>query len=119
MPDNKEKPQNTEEQHTQPVSLYTRVLLIVVIVLGIFIVAGFTLVVTTIVNRLSDDAAPHPIAIREETHNLRLDLPVSAQLIHMQAHGRNIVLHIRDGETDMVIFVDPKTGHEISRITIP
>jgi len=100
-----------------------RALKVLVIVMGVLLIAGFAVVVVTIMGRMSQKAAPaapiaasaHPVPFGNTT----LTLPPDALVMEVQGAGDRIFLRLdlRDG-TEMLLVLDAATGTELGRIKL-
>ncbi len=102
-------------------------LVMLVITLGVLLVAGFAVMVGTIIYRITggdsqqNDAATTvdtaALAARMQTE-FRLGRPAGAELVGATSSGDRLTLHFRDGGSDFVLVVDLASGAVISRVEI-
>lgn len=97
-----------------------RALKVLVVVLGILLVAGFAVVVVTIMSRLGQRAAPAAAAVHLAPFgNTKVSLPADALVMEVQGAGDRILLRLdlADG-TEMLLVLDAATGTELGRIKL-
>ena len=95
-----------------------RALKVLVVVLGVLLVAGFAVVVVTIMSRMGQRAAP--VAARLAPFgNTTLTLPADSLIMEVQGAGDRILLRLdlADG-TEMLLVLDAATGTELGRIKL-
>ncbi len=100
-----------------------RTLKVLVIVMGVLLIAGFAVVVTTIMGRLTQKAAP--AAPASATVHLApfgtttVTLPADSLVMEVQGTGDRILLRVelKDG-TEMLLVLDAATGTELGRINL-
>ena len=97
-----------------------RALKLLVVVMGVLLIAGFAVVVVTIMSRMNQKAAPtastpHLMPFGSTT----VTLPVDALVMEVQGAGDRILLRLdlRDG-TEMLLVLDAATGAELGRIKL-
>jgi len=95
-----------------------RALKVLVVVMGILLVAGFAVVVVTIVSRASRTPAADagklaPFGTKAVT------LPADALVMEVQSAGERIVLRLelKDG-SEVLLVLDAATGTELGRINL-
>ena len=88
-----------------------KILKFVTILLGALIVLGTTVVIVTIVKRLSGPPAPAEIAIM-------LDEPAGTHIAAMAATQDRLALHLQGGGPDRVVLLDPRTGARTGSIVL-
>lgn len=101
-----------------------RALKVLVVAMGVLLVAGFAVVVVTIMGRLSQRATPSVAATTAATHPVPFGsttavLPADALVMEVQGAGDRILLRLdlRDG-TEMLMVLDAATGTELGRIKL-
>jgi uncharacterized protein DUF6476 len=98
-----------------------RALKVLVVVMGVLLVAGFAVVVVTIMGRMTQKAGPAvPAAARLAPFgNATVTLPADALVMEVQGAGDRILLRLdlRDG-TEMLLVLDAATGTELGRIKL-
>jgi hypothetical protein len=98
-----------------------RALKVLVVVLGVLLVAGFAVVVVTIMGRLGQRAAPAPPAAARLAPfgNATVTLPANALVMEVQGAGDRILLRLdlADG-SEMLLVLDAATGAELGRIKL-
>jgi len=93
----------------------------IVVIMGVLILIGSTVVVITIVNRLSgdgvdEDTAPPPAAAFGVQ---RLPVPAGARLQSMIAEDDRLYLHVRGADgVEIVVVADPATGALLGRFRL-
>lgn len=110
-----------------PLAPYTRHLMVVVVILGLGLVILTGVVISTIIDRLgtgiamsvsepeSASNAVQPTALPEA---LKLSMPANMALIRVSPAGRDLVLEIGNGKTELIWVVDTKTGEIKSAISL-
>ena len=98
-----------------------RALKVLVVVMGVLLIAGFAVVVVTIMSRMSQRSTP---AAAVATHlvafgNASVTLPADSLVMEVQGAGDRILLRLdlRDG-TEMLLVLDAATGTELGRIKL-
>ncbi len=87
---------------------------VLVIVMGLMIVAGVAIVVTTIVNRMS---APPRTTTGFDT--VRLAMPAGCRVLEATAVGERLALRLGDGpRCQSVLLIDPASGRLAGRIDL-
>jgi hypothetical protein len=97
-----------------------RALKVLVVVLGVLLVAGFAVVVVTIMSRMGQRATPVSAAARAAPFgNTSVMLPENALVMEVQGAGDRILLRLdlADG-TEMLLVLDAATGTELGRIKL-
>ena len=101
-----------------------RALKVLVVVMGVLLVAGFAVVVATIMSRLSQRATPSVVATTAAMHPVAFGtttvvLPADALVMEVQGVGDRILLRLdlRDS-TEMLVVLDAATGAELGRIKL-
>ena len=95
-----------------------RALKVLVVVLGVLLVAGFAVVVVTIMGRMGQRAAS--VAARLAPFgNTTVTLPADSLIMEVQGAGDRILLRLdlADG-TEMLLVLDAATGTELGRIKL-
>ncbi len=100
-----------------------RALKLLVVVMGILLIAGFAVVVVTIMSRMTQrgtpaapaTAATHPAPFGQTT----VTLPADSLVMEVQGAGDRILLRLdlKDG-TEMLVVLDAVTGTELGRIKL-
>jgi len=95
-----------------------RALKVLVVVLGVLLVAGFAVVVVTIMGRMSQRAAPAAARLAP-FGNTTVTLPADSLIMEVQGAGDRILLRLdlADG-TEMLLVLDAATGTELGRIKL-
>jgi hypothetical protein len=116
-----------------------RRLVILVITLGLFLVAGFVVMVGTVIYRISNsdsqqndnsaaldamtEAAPPGVDVAGLQAELRglmqFKPPAGAELIGVTSSGNRMTFHFRDDTGDIVVVFDLTSGKVLSRVNIP
>jgi len=98
-----------------------RALKVLVVVMGVLLIAGFAVVVVTIMGRMTQKAAPAaPVAAHLSPFgNATVSLPADSLVMEVQGAGDRILLRLdlRDG-TEMLLVLDAATGTELGRIKL-
>jgi hypothetical protein len=97
-----------------------RALKVLVVVMGILLVAGFAVVVVTIVGRMAQRATPAtPAAHLASFGNATVMLPADSLVMEVQGAGDRILLRLdlKDGG-EMLVVLDAATGAELGRIKL-
>ena len=99
-----------------------RALKVLVAVMGVLLIAGFAVVVVTIMSRLTQHATPTAPAATEHPvpfGNTAVTLPADSLVMEVQGAGDHILLRLdlRDG-TEMLLVLDATTGTELGRIKL-
>jgi len=99
-----------------------RALKVLVVALGVLLVAGFAVVVVTIMNRIGQRATPP--AASAAAHLMPfgssgVTLPANSLVMEVQGAGDRILLRLdlADG-TEMLLVLDAATGAELGRIKL-
>ena len=98
-----------------------RALKVLVVVMGVLLIAGFAVVVVTIMGRLTQRATPPaPVAAHLAPFgNATVMLPPDALVMEVQGAGDRILLRLDLGDgTEMLLVLDAATGNELGRITL-
>ena len=98
-----------------------RALKVLVVVMGVLLLAGFAVLVVTIMSRMSQRATPvapaaaHPVPFGNAT----VTLPTDALVMEVQGAGDRILLRLdlADG-SEMLLVLDAATGAELGRIKL-
>lgn len=97
-------------------TLTVRALKVLVVVMGVMLVAGFAVLIVTIMNRMGRGAAvqPAPVAAKikpDAAATASIALPPGATVVDMTAAGQNIVLRIKRPDGSEALFiVDADSG---------
>jgi Family of unknown function (DUF6476) len=98
-----------------------RALKVLVVVMGVLLIAGFAVVVVTIMSRMTQKAAPAaPVAAHLAPFgNTTVSLPAESLVMEVQGAGDRILLRLdlKDG-TEMLLVLDAATGTELGRIKL-
>ena len=97
-----------------------RALKVLVVVLGVLLVAGFAVVVVTIMYRMGQRAAPVAATARLAPFgNTTVMLPADSLIMEVQGAGDRILLRLdlADG-SEMLLVLDAATGTELGRIKL-
>jgi hypothetical protein len=91
---------------------------VLVIVMGLLIIVGFTVVAAEIARRMSSANTSHSPA--GATFAQRIALPSGAQVVSMNAVGDRLVVHVEDQNgLSTAYVVDPGTGALLGTIAFP
>ena len=105
----------------QPLSRYTQVMLVVVIVLGVLLFAGLAVIAVTIIKRVSADADVTSSATTQTTSNvpgygrINVDVPDDAELISVIPSDGKVILRYRTDGSDLLVFFNLRSGIEMGR----
>jgi hypothetical protein len=97
-----------------------RALKVLVVVLGVLLLAGFAVVVVTIMSRLGQRATPVATTARLAPFgNTTVTLPADSLIMEVQGAGDRILLRLdlADG-SEMLLVLDAATGTELGRIKL-
>lgn len=90
-----------------------RALKILVIVMGLLIVIGLTVIFATLAKRMT--AGSEPGGFESAT----ISLPKGCRVVEMAAAGPRLALRLGDGPAcEAIIFVDPATGRQLGRLQL-
>ena len=100
-----------------------RRLVILVITMGVLLVAGFAVMVGTIIYRISngDSQQNEAGALPDErAAEAVIDIvrPAGTELIGATSNGNRLTLHFRGSGSDIVLVVDMASGGVISRLEV-
>jgi hypothetical protein len=84
-----------------------RMLKAAVVVMGVLILAGVTVLVVVIVGRLSAPAGPPMRAV--------LDEPAGTRIVAISALPDRLALQLQGGGPDRVVVLDMRSGRELGR----
>ena len=88
-----------------------KILKFVTILLGVLIVLGTTVVIVTIVKRLSGPPAPAEI-------DATLNEPEGTRIVAIAATQDRLALHLQGGGPDRVVLLDPRTGARTGSVAL-
>jgi hypothetical protein len=99
-----------------------RALKVLVVVMGVLLVAGFAVVVVTIMSRISQRATPPAapaVAHLAPFGDTTVTLPADSLVMEVQGAGERIFLRLElaDG-SEMLLILDAATGAELGRIKL-
>jgi Family of unknown function (DUF6476) len=90
-----------------------RSLKILVIVMGLLIVTGLTVIFATLAKRMAGGGEPQAF------DSTTLQLPKGCRVVEMAAAGARLALRLGDGpDCDAILFVDPATGRQLGRLQL-
>jgi hypothetical protein len=90
-----------------------RSLKILVIVMGLLIVTGLTVIFGTLAKRMAGAGEPHGF------DSATLQLPKGCRVVEMAAAGPRLALRLGDGPgCEAIVFVDPATGQQLGRLQL-
>ena len=87
-----------------------RMLKVAVVVMGVLIVAGVTVLVMVIVGRISAPAGPPMRAV--------LDEPPGTRIVAVAALPDRLALQLQGGGPDRVVVLDMRSGRELARAAL-
>jgi len=98
-----------------------RALKVLVVVMGVLLIAGFAVVVVTIIGRMTQRATPAAVSATHLTPfgTTSVTLPADSLVMEVQGAGARILLRLdlKDG-TEMLLVLDAATGTELGRIKL-
>jgi uncharacterized protein DUF6476 len=98
-----------------------RALKILVVVMGVLLIAGFAVVVVTIISRMTQRATPTAVAAAHlpAFGTTSVTLPADSLVMEVQGAGDRILLRLdlKDG-TEMLLVLDAATGTELGRVKL-
>ena len=96
-----------------------RGLMAAVIGMGILIVAGVTVLVVVMVQRMSSPPAPIASAVVTSTApaptDILIDEPIGTRIAFLSLAGDRLAVQLAGGGPDRVVLVDTRTGRIIAR----
>jgi len=94
-------------------------LLATVIVLGVLFIVGFVVVVGTIIYRLTGDNDTIAAAAKPGFGPVQIAVEPGVTVRQIELHERRMAIHVTGGAGgDQIIFIDPKRGNELGRVTL-
>jgi hypothetical protein len=87
-----------------------RMLKVAVVVMGVLIVGGVTLLVVVIAGRISAPVGPAMQAVLKE--------PEGTRIVAMAALPDRLALQLQGGGPDRVVVLDIRTGREVGRASL-
>lgn len=93
---------------------YVRILLVTVILLGVLLVGGAAVVISTVIARLSAPEAP----AAPDFGTMTINIPKGARLIDVDNGAARIILRLEDKDGPLLLLLDPRKGHETGRIRL-
>ncbi len=87
-----------------------RALKLAVVVMGVLIVAGTTVLVATIATRLSVPGATDKL--------LSLDEPAGTRIVAIAGPADRLAVQLQGGGPDRVVLIDPRSLRVLGRITL-
>ena len=84
-------------------------------VMAVLIVLGTTVLIVTVVRRLSEPAAPAMAVAAAAV----LDEPAGTSIAGIAAVGDRLAVQLRGGGPDRIVFVDPRSATVAGRISLP
>lgn len=121
MSQNNNEFETSEPVERQPLSRYTQVMLVVVIVLGVLLFAGLAVIAVTIIKRVSSDDVVTSSANTQTTSNIpgygqiNVDVPDEAELISVIPSDGKVILRYKTGDADLLVFFNLRSGIEMGR----
>ena len=91
-----------------------RAVKIAVAVMSVLIVVGVTVVVVTVIGRVTKPAAPVMTASAAAV----MDEPAETAIVSIASVGDRLAVQLRGGGPDRVVFVDPHTATVAGRISL-
>ena len=91
-----------------------RAVKIAVTVMSVLIVVGVTVVVVTVIGRVTKPAAPVMTASAAAV----MDEPAGTAIVGIASVGDRLAVQLRGGGPDRVVFVDPHTATVAGRISL-
>ncbi len=87
-----------------------RMLKVAVVVMGVLIIAGVTLLVVVIAGRITAPAGPAMHAV--------LDEPAGTRIVAISALSDRLALQLQGGGPDRVVVLDMRSGREVGRAAL-
>lgn len=91
-----------------------RAVKIAVAVMSVLIVLGTIVVVATVINRMSNPAAP----VMTAGAAAAMDEPAGTAIVGIASVGDRLAVQLRGGGPDRVVFVDPRSATVAGRISL-
>ena len=123
-----EASQNPQEENivVSPLAPYTRHLMVVVVILGLVLVVGTGVVISTIIDRLgtglalstTDATAPDAAAATILPETAEVHIPEGLKLLRAAPVGKDVLLEIGTERTELIWIVNPKTGQIKSALRV-
>ena len=123
-----EASQNPQEENivVSPLAPYTRHLMVVVVILGLVLVVGTGVVISTIIDRLgtglalstTDATAPDVAAATILPETAEVHIPEGLKLLRAAPAGKDVMLEIGTERTELIWIVNPKTGQIKSALRV-
>ena len=93
---------------------YVRILLVTVILLGVLLVGGAAVVISTVIARLSAPEAP----MARDFELSEIAIPAGARLVGVENGATRIVLRLEDKDGSLLLLLDPRKGTETGRVRL-
>ena len=106
--------ETSSEDIAAPNPRYVRILLVTVILLGVLLVGGATVVISTVIARLSTPEAP----MARDFELSEIAIPAGARLVGVENGATRIVLHLEDKDGSLLLLLDPRKGAETGRVRL-
>ena len=91
-----------------------RILRVLVIVMGVFIVVATTVLIVLIVHRLSGA----PVTGQVTAITAKLDELAGTHIVTIVAAGDRLAIQLQGGGPDRVVLLDPRNGAVVGRIAL-
>ena len=91
-----------------------RILRVLVIVMGVFIVVATTVLIVLIVHRLSGT----PVTGQATAITAQLDELAGTHIVTIVAAGDRLAIQLQGGGPDRVVLLDPRNGAVVGRIAL-
>ena len=91
-----------------------RILLVTVILLGVLLVGGAAVVISTVIARLSALEAP----ITRDFDLSEITIPEGARLVGIENGATRVIVHLQEEKGALLLFLDPRNGEETGRVRI-
>jgi hypothetical protein len=91
-----------------------RILRVLVIVMGVFIVVATTVLIVLIVHRLSGT----PVTGQTTAITAQLDELAGTHIVTIVAAGDRLAIQLQGGGPDRVVLLDPRNGAVVGRIAL-
>ena len=106
--------ETSSDEIPAPNPRYVRGLLVVVIVLGVLLVGGAAVVISTVIARLSQPEAAMP----RDFGTYSISIPSGARLVSVENGASRVILRLEDNQGALLIMLDPRKGVETGRVRL-
>ena len=106
--------ETSSEDIAAPNPRYVRILLVTVILLGVLLVGGAAVVISTVIARLSAPEAP----IARDFDLSKITIPEGARLVGIENGATRVIVHLQEEKGALLLFLDPRKGKETGRVRL-